>query len=116
LNHDDPEHAMPALQPITLTNRRAHARVSLAAWARLSLDGREATVQVSDLSMGGLGSGEPPAFEPGSQVDVELDLEGERVRAPGEIVPRAQGFGVRFTCLDQRALTRILDAVSRCRA
>ncbi|MBI3204735.1 MAG: PilZ domain-containing protein [Myxococcales bacterium] len=107
---------MSALHPVTATNRRAHLRVSLAARARLSFDGRAATVQMRDLSMGGLGSVEPPAFAPGSPVDVELELDGERVVAPGEIVPRDGGFGVRFTRLDQAALTRILDAVARASA
>lgn len=90
--------------------RRCHKRVRL--FLRADLAGREAAVR--DISLGGVGldATSGSLFAPGQSVDLELVLGEERVRVPGEIVIGHGGTGVRFTRLDQQALTKILHVVA----
>lgn len=95
------------------SERRAHRRVALAARAELTGGGKPERVDARDISMGGLGLAGSVGFAPGTQVHVEIEVGGQRILTPGEILVRDGGTGVRFTRLSQYALTRILHVVSR---
>lgn len=94
--------------------RRLHRRVQLKARAELD-DG--ASVQPGrcvDLSIGGLSIATSALPESGATVRVNVELApGQWVQTVGEVVRSRAGLtGVRFTRLDQRALTSIFSRVA----
>lgn len=96
------------------SERRSHRRVSVDARAELR-DGTSCNPgRLIDLSLGGAGLSSDAGPAVGSEVELEVDLAGDRLSLTGEVVRSKPGsLGLRFVRLDQRALTTLLSVVAR---
>lgn len=98
--------------------RRTSDRVVVDLWVEEHTDDALYFQRATNLSLGGLYLDKTLPHPPGTRVQLELRLPGERapLRVSGEVVPataREVGMGVRFVglSLDERA--RIADYLAR---
>lgn len=92
-------------------DRRAHSRCYAEGVALVQLGGKQATLDLHDISEGGIGLGAPYAVEVGENIKLLLRLEGKSslplecegvVRSCRRIQPRPDGachLGIKFTRL-----------------
>lgn len=66
--------------------RHKELRIKVDAEGSLLRDGASTEVTVMDLSPGGLSiSPPPPGWEPGQEVEIDIELGGERLRTPARV-------------------------------
>ena len=103
-----------AMSASTREERRLHRRVRLKARAELDDGSSVQPGRCVDLSIGGLSIASSALPESGALVRVSVErAPGQWVQTVGQVVRTGAGVtGVRFTRLDQRALTSIFSRVA----
>ena len=94
--------------------RRKHPRLDVEIWAVEKDENSRSFHLVTNLSMGGLFLEKKLPFKAGANVNLELEIEGERVSLRGKIVnnynnsiTNRTGAGVRFVDMDAKTKTKI---------
>ncbi len=106
--------------PVIEKERRKYPRLDVQIWAEEKNENSRSFHLVTNLSMGGLFLEKKLVFQPGSIVNLVLELDEEAIVLRGKIIDNygnqtlnRSGAGVRFIDMDEKARSKLSNYLNK---